>query len=316
MNFPRPSFLRFFCRPLLTLLASALCVTAVYAAEATKTPSIVFIGNSFLYAAGSPVRIYRAHTVTDLNNEGIGGVPALFKTFVNEAGRDYAVSLETGGGKSFDWHIANKVGVLSQPWDYVVMHGYSTLDSKKPGDPTNLIKTAKELAEILHAKNPAMDIRLMSTWSRADQTYKETGAWYGKPIEQMALDIRAAYDKAAASTPAIRGVIPVGEAWNRAIKSGIADPNPYDGIEFDKVSLWTTDYYHGSTYGYYLEALIIFGDLTGLDPRSLAKDERAAFELGMSAAQAVAFQKVAAEELLAAKGRKELQTFTPVKLAK
>ena len=39
--------------------------------------SVLFIGNSFTYGWGSPVRHYRASTVTDLNNEGIGGVPAL-----------------------------------------------------------------------------------------------------------------------------------------------------------------------------------------------------------------------------------------------
>ena len=36
--------------------------------------SILFIGNSFTYAAGSPVHFYRADTVTDLNSQGIGGV--------------------------------------------------------------------------------------------------------------------------------------------------------------------------------------------------------------------------------------------------
>lgn len=94
------------------------------------------------------------------------------------------------------------------------------------------------------------------------------------------------------------GVIPVGESWLRAMQAGVADPNPYDGIEFGKVSLWTHDHYHGSTHGYYLEALMIFGDLTGLDPRSLGKGERAAFELGLSGDQAVALQQVAYDELM------------------
>ena len=43
--------------------------------------SILFIGNSFIFGSGSAVRFYRANSVTDLNNEGIGGVPALFKSF-------------------------------------------------------------------------------------------------------------------------------------------------------------------------------------------------------------------------------------------
>ncbi len=280
----------------------------------SPAPTVVFIGNSFFYAAGSPVRFYRAATVTDLNGEGTGGVPALFKAFALQAGRDFAVSLETVGGKNFDYHLQAKAALLDRAWDYVVASGYSTLDQAKPGDPALLIKTAKQLAELLHARNPAADIRLSATWSRADQTYPEKGHWHGQPIEKMALDIRAAYDSAAASTPFIHGVIPVGEAFNRAIKTGVADPNPYDGIAFGQVDLWTTDHYHASTYGYYLEALVIFGDLTGLDPRSLGKSERTALELGMSADQAVALQQVAFDELAATKGRAPLKTFTPVPL--
>ncbi|MBT5445120.1 MAG: PEP-CTERM sorting domain-containing protein, partial [Gammaproteobacteria bacterium] len=39
--------------------------------------SVLFIGNSFTYGYGSASRFYRADTVTDLNLNGIGGVPAL-----------------------------------------------------------------------------------------------------------------------------------------------------------------------------------------------------------------------------------------------
>ena len=98
--------------------------------------------------------------------------------------------------------------------------------------------------------------------------------------------------------------------------SGVADPNPYDGIEFGKVSLWTHDFYHGSTFGYYLEALMIFGDLTGLDPRSLGKGERSGFDLGLSGDQATALQQVAHAELMAMQGRSGLQAFTPANPAR
>ena len=59
---------------------------------------ILFIGNSFTFGAGSAVRFYRPDTVTDLNNLGIGGVPALFKSFTQQAGLDYDVYLETEPG--------------------------------------------------------------------------------------------------------------------------------------------------------------------------------------------------------------------------
>ena len=296
-------------------LLCAILLSGLHAQPApTPPPSVVFIGNSFIFGANSAVRFYRAHTVTDLNGEGTGGVPALFKAFATEAGRDFAVSLETSPGKNFDYHVQNKAAVIGRPWDYVVTLGFSLLDASKPGDPTLLIRSAKELAELLHGKNPAVDIRLIATWSRADQTYPATGHWHGQPIEKMALDIRAAYDSAAAGTPFIHGVIPVGEAWNRAMKTGVADPNPYDGIAFGQIDLWSFDHYHPSTFGYYLEALMVFGDVTGLDPRSLGRSERTALELGMSPDQAAALQQVAFDELAATKTRALLQTFKPVAL--
>ena len=140
-----------------------------------------------------------------------------------------------------------------------------------------------------------MVLFLMATWSRADQVYPPEGAWSGRPIAAMANDIRAAYEQAASGAGAL--VIPVGEAWNRAILTGVADANPYDGIEADKLDLWTYDHYHASTYGYYLEALVVFGRVTGRDPRSLGGNECSAFELGLSTAQAQALQQIAFDEL-------------------
>ena len=221
--------------------------------------SILFIGNSFTFAAGSPVHYYRADTVTDLNGEGIGGVPALFESFTRQAGLDYEVSLETRGGSGLDFHLAEKADVIrSRAWDTVVMHGYSTLDAAKPRDPAKLIATSARMAALLREKNPKVEIYLMATWSRADQIYPAKGAWAGTAVDVMARDVRAAYDKAAREAAAT-AVIPVGEAWNRAIQAGVADANPYDGIEAGKLDLWTYDHYHASTYGSYLEALVIFG---------------------------------------------------------
>jgi hypothetical protein len=259
--------------------------------------SVLFVGNSFLFGFGSPVRFYRAGTVTDLNDEGIGGVPALFKSFTQQAGLDYDVSLETRGGVGLDFHLANKLGVIEgHAWDKVVMHGYSTLDASNPRDPAKLIATSKQLTDILRTRNPKVELYLLATWSRADETYPAKGAWAGQPIDAMARDVRVAYDKAAA-TAAVKTVIPVGEAWTRAIQTGVADPNPYDGIEAGKLNLWAYDNYHASTYGYYLEALVIFGSVTGRDPRSLGDAECSAFELGLSRAQARALQQIAFDQL-------------------
>ena len=50
---------------LLSFLISSLSTVA------TARTSVLFIGNSFTYGWGSPVRHYRASTVTDLNNDSV-----------------------------------------------------------------------------------------------------------------------------------------------------------------------------------------------------------------------------------------------------
>jgi hypothetical protein len=291
-------------RPLRRLLGCAvLAVIAggAQAAPATAT-SVLFVGNSFTYgdpagAAAPLVKAYRPDTVTDLNGSGIGGVPALFKTFTEEAGLRYEVSLETMSGAGLNDHYDKKLGTIAKPWDLVLLQSYSTLDAGKPGNPDMLIKYSGLLANAFHDKNPKVRVMLNATWSRADQTWKPGGAWYGKPITQMALDVRRGYDAADAASRLIDGVIPVGEAWNRAIAGGLADPNPYDGITAGQINLWAPDSYHGSVHGYYLEALTIFGAVTGKDPRALGASERAARELGIDPATAMALQNIAATQL-------------------
>ncbi|MGZ5527008.1 MAG: hypothetical protein ACXWFF_18570, partial [Methylomonas sp.] len=62
---------------------SLLCCLLAPSAFATN---ILFVGNSFTFAAGTPIMNYRSNTVTDLNRNNTGGVPALFKSFTVQAG--------------------------------------------------------------------------------------------------------------------------------------------------------------------------------------------------------------------------------------
>lgn len=273
----------------------SLLAIAVMASGPAPAATILFVGNSFTYGANSAVHRYRADHVTDLNGEGIGGVPALFQTFAVQAGLDYTVSLETGPGRGLDWHWAARRGRIDRRWDHVVLQSYSTLDAARPGDPASLIDHAGRLGAMFRRRNPHVDVRLASTWSRADQTYRPDGHWYGQPIAAMADDLRRGYDQAgqAARMP----VVPVGQAWTLAMARGVADPNPYDGTAFGQVDLWSWDQYHASTAGYYLAALTIFGSVTGRDPVTLGRAERAAADLGLSPDQAAALQRVARDRL-------------------
>ena len=146
------------------LTAALLALTVSSAPAAT----ILFIGNSFTFADRSPVHFFHSERVTDLNHEGIGGMPALFKSFTLEAAVPYDVSLETSPGKNLDWHFKNKADVIGKPWDIVVMHGFSTLDAAKPGDPGVLIDYTKQVAALLHEKNPSVETHVDLDTGRPD----------------------------------------------------------------------------------------------------------------------------------------------------
>ncbi|GAA4778009.1 hypothetical protein GCM10023219_27660 [Stakelama sediminis] len=282
-----------------TAVATAMLAVAPVSAQNTKAAAgdhpqtVLFIGNSFTYGAHSPVWKYRWYTVNDLNGGDVGGVPALFKLFTQEAGLNYAVSLETSGGKSLQWHWDHKRQLVDRPWDHVVLQEYSTLDKQKPGDPASLVTYSGKFAQMFKAKNSHVDVSLTATWSRPDQTYLKTGAWYGKPITQMALDLRHGYDMAADASSDIDRVNPVGQVFSCAIAAGVGNPDPYNGIAYGKVDLWAYDHYHASRFGYYLEALTVFIDITGQDPRQFGSQEQAARELGISPDDAVRLQDVA-----------------------
>ena len=280
-------------------MAAFIAVAAAAFPAAARADSILFIGNSFTFGYLSPVWHYRKDSVIDLNNEGVGGMPALFKLFTQEADLDWKVSLETSPGKDLQWHIDQKTPLIDKPFDHVVLQSFSTLDAAHPGDPTNLIKSTGTLVSLLQARNPQVDIWLDSTWSRADLTYLPAGHWYGQPIDAMEKEVRSGYNQAAAATPGVRGVLPVGAAFHRAIASGFATPNPYKGTGPGQIDLWAWDGYHASAYGYYLEALVAFGAITGRDPPSLGPDETAAAELGISPAQASHLQQIAHDALAA-----------------
>jgi len=255
--------------------------------------TILFVGNSFTYGSGSPVARWRSSSVTDLNDGGVGGVPALFKRFTEQAGLNYEVSLETAGGRTLQWHFDERRDKIDRAWDTVVLQEFSVLDPNAPGNPALTIDYATRLTSLFAARNPKVAITLAATWTRPDQTYVSSGHWYGKPVTAMALDVRHGMDKAAAAAAHGAKVSPVGEAFNCAIAAGLADPDPYNGISPGQIDLWNDDHYHGSTFGYYLEALTLFATVTGKDPRSLGAGEKAAAELGITPAQALALQRVA-----------------------
>ena len=87
------------------VMAVALSALAGLPAQAR---TILFVGNSFTFGALSAAQYYKPDTVNDLNGAGadgktVGGVPAFFKAFTQEAELDYTVSARKRvGGKGMD----------------------------------------------------------------------------------------------------------------------------------------------------------------------------------------------------------------------
>ncbi|WP_175107806.1 PEP-CTERM sorting domain-containing protein [Pararobbsia alpina] len=281
--------------------------------SASAATTLLFLGSSVTWGY-TEVEGFGVGTVTDLNGctetEGgckkVGGLPAIFKAFTKEAGLDYDISFEVIPGSSLTQHYDTKRPIIDRAWDKVVMNGQTTLDFDAPGNPMRLTKDVGLLGAMWQAHNPKTEIYLLSTWSRADLAYKTPASvWYGTPIYQMAKQIQAGYEYAAAANPTVKSqVVPVGLAWNRAMEDGIATSNPYEPISPGKVDLWRSglppeknNHYHASRFGSYLEALVLFGSITGVDPRSLGPHEQAAETLDITPAQAHDLQEVAAEQV-------------------
>ena len=289
-------------------LAAAIAALALHAVPAAAQKSILFVGNSFTYGELTPaVMNYKTNTVTDLVGTNIGGVPALFKQMTVDRGLNYNVFLETQPGSNLDFHYNNRLALINKPWDVVVMHGQSNLDFAAPNNPAKLSTYTGILGNVFQAQNPNVDLRLTATWSRADLTYRPAcnsanppSPWCGGSILQMGIDVMKGYQVAAANNASfVDGINPVGLAWNNAIAAGFADPNPYDGITAGQVNLWASDSYHASAYGYYLHALVDFGEVTGQDPTVLGYDT-VARDLGFTAQQATAMQGFASAAITAA----------------
>jgi hypothetical protein len=167
----------------------------------------------------------------------------------------------------------------------------------------------------------ASQVYLYQTWARPNlvdgafvtTTDPVTGAvtrtttpatTFYRDLETMTEDLRAAYANAATFAGAdgsggIAGVAPVGQAFMRAVAQGLATRNMWgpDATTDGLIDLWFDDGTHASKYGSYLSALTLFGTMTGLNPMSLGANEIAAFDLGISPADALILQRVASEQL-------------------
>lgn len=128
---------------------------------------------------------------------------------------------------------------------------------------------------------------------------------YYPTLKGMTQDLHTAFANKVATNPNFAGVVPAGDAFQLALDMGLAkssgfyNPNgtfstPLPG---DPMNLWWDDYLHASKYGSYLDALVQFGTITGLDPALFGAGEIAAQDLGIGVGDALTLQKVASIQL-------------------
>ena len=173
------------------------------------------------------------------------------------------------------------------------------------------------------SSNPNAPIFGSSTGPARSQFAPYVGA--ANPIGQMASDLHNAYVGAANAWNAANptkshvNVALAGDAWVSAINRGIAVRNPYlANTPANQVDLWDSNPldaccttpigYHPSTYGAYLSALVLFEEITGVDPATLdAEDDpnnpnyanSASNALGISPDIAAEFEVVASDTVAA-----------------
>ncbi len=129
------------------------------------------------------------------------------------------------------------------------------------------------------------------------------GTFFGS-LEEMTAELVAGYQAAMDQadndgSTGFAGIAPVGEAFMLAVQAGLATRDMWaaDALSDGLIDLWFDDGTHASKYGSYLSALVLFGELTGLDPALFGAGEIAAHDLGISGRDARLLQLVASVQL-------------------
>jgi hypothetical protein len=263
-----------------------------------------------------------------------GGVPGIFKALADQSGVDVVVKHSLRGGATLRGHLLNtnpagwdlRANIASERWDVVVLQGNSTEAVDRMGGDFAQFNTYIGLLErFIHVgdahsyreallypggsnalrnipanpnANPNAAVYLYQTWARPDLAYPAGTPYAGEPLETMQADLHTSYAQAAQTHAGITGVVPVGDAFLRAVHDGVSVRNPYDANERGISLWWPADQFHPSGHGAYLSALTMFGAISGIDPASFSATEQAARDLGIAPQHALQLQRTASRQLL------------------
>ena len=285
----------FLMRALLLFWLSVVVAAGAQAQQAAPTV-VLFVGNSFTYGGSTKVHSYNAATVTDEppGEQRVGGIPAIFKKFADEAGLRYEVHVETVGGKDLAFHYQSALALVAQgKWDAVVLQGYSTepLPAVRGGKPESFLHFATLLENVIHKARPETKIYLYETWAYPLKTYPENPSDPLASRRAMSGDLQTGYESAFSTVGHFEAVAPVGDAYLKLTAGQVAQSRETPAA----VDLLDNDHKHPSVSGSYLSALVLFQTITGCNATRLGPDERAARDLGIPREEVLALQGTADE---------------------
>jgi len=223
--------------PLLAATQLELHKEATKRVTSTKTPRILFIGNSYSFQ-----------------------VPKVFETIAKAEGKKIHVEQITKGGWTLKKHASNKEtldSIATGKWDIIVLQEQSQIPAFPEDQRAQLMNPAAIKLATAAKKSGAIPI-FYQTWGRKDGD-KQNAAQFPKDTYQaMQKRLITGYAKASEATGGTY-IVPAGEIWQKAIEKKLGE------------SLYKKDGSHPAKAGNYLVAATFYTALYAKEIKAPAR---------------------------------------------
>jgi hypothetical protein len=236
---------------------SAIATPAAHSDDDRAELHVLMVGNSYTFH-------HSLHILLQRVAEGVAGGPRLL------------VDTEARGGYSLRSHLRNGQAlarIRSGRYSHVVLQGHSmsALDH-----PDQLAADAERFKQAVDATTG--HTVFYATWARSPEARLYRTHKLVHSFEEMTERVDATYTDISQRLRA--ALAPVGRAFERAL------------IQNPKLALWDSDGSHPTVAGSFMAACVLYGAITGADPRASTTVPE-----GLTANQAALLRGVAAEIL-------------------
>ncbi len=246
---------------------------------------VLFVGNSYVYVGDVPGR-YRTSA------EALGPLPVRLESVAPGGYRlaQHAADALADGTALARWLRTGTAGETD--FDVVILQEQSQIGGFPEGEPLRMqsLDGASGLGSLARAQGVAVVLYLTWGRERGDETNPGLYPTFSAMQDRLDAGYRAMAARLRSEGSMVR-IAPVGGAFrmvhDELVTAGM-DPTA-EGSEFD--ALYDSDGSHPSARGAYLAAAVIFGAITGADPRGLPDGA------DLDAASAGALREVAATVL-------------------